>query len=96
MYLGASELLLPAHVNITGTSVPVNIAAVGTIISEVSDEIDGAAAAAGYAVSIAPPASGGPTIGYGQMVSLAKKGVTYRVLSLVFPNLPGKTSMVDD
>jgi hypothetical protein len=102
MYFGATELILPAHVNI-GTvvtqSVPLTWAIVGSIITEVSAELDGAAAAAGYAVPVTSPASGGPTVGYGQMVGIAKKGVAARVLGNIFPNLPGagsKASLVDE
>lgn len=100
MYFGASELILPAHVSIGTNTSPINVAAVGTIIYEISFELDGAAAAAGYAVPVAPPASGGPTIGYAQMVGYAKKGVAARVLGNIFPNLPGAGanagSLVDD
>jgi hypothetical protein len=102
MYFGATELILPAHVNI-GTvvtqSVPLNWAGVGSMIVEVCAELDSAAAAAGYAVPVPPPASGGPTVGYAQMVGISKKGVAARVLGNVFPNLPGagtKVSLVDE
>lgn len=89
MYLGATELIFPAHVSIGTNTSPMNLGGVGSIIYEVCAELDGAAAQAGYAVPVAPPASGGPTIGYGQMVGIAKKGVEARVLNFVFPNVPG-------
>jgi hypothetical protein len=98
-YLNASELVLPAHATVTGSSNP-NSAAVATMIAEVEGELDAAAAAAGYTVPLAPPASGGATIGYQQIVGYAKKGVTARVLSVMFPNLPGgpgaRTTLGDD
>jgi hypothetical protein len=102
MYFGATELVLPAHVRIgtvVSDSVPITYQIVGSMIYEVCAELDGAAAAAGYAVPVVSPASGGPTVGYGQMVGLAKKGVAARVLGNIFPNLPGagtKVSLVDE
>lgn len=90
MYFGATELILPAHVSVGTDTQPLDFDAVATIIWEVSAELDAAAAAQGYAVPLAPPASGGATQAYGQIVSYAKKGVTARVLGNFFPNLPGK------
>jgi len=100
VYFGATELILPAHVSVGTNTAPINFSAVGTIIYEIGAELDAAAAAAGYVVPVIPPASGGPTIGYGQMVGLAKKGVAARILGNIFPNLPGKAAnagnLVDD
>lgn len=100
MYFGATELIFPAHVSIGTNTSPINLGAVASMIVEVEGELDAALAAAGYSVPIIPPASGGPTIGYGQVVGYAKKGVAARVLETVFPNLPGgpgsKTSIVAD
>jgi hypothetical protein len=59
------------------------------MIAEVQGELDAAAAAAGYAVPLAPPASGGATIGYEQIVGYAKLGAACKVLRVMFPNLPG-------
>lgn len=97
-YLNATELILPAHATITGSSVP-NLAGVASMIAEVESELNAAAAAAGYQVPLVSPASGGASIAYDQVVGLTKKGVTARVLSIVFPNLPGgpgtRTSLGD-
>lgn len=99
MYLSATELVLPAHVSI-GTNTSPNIGAVGSMIAEVQAELDSAMAIGGYTVPLLPPASGGPTTGYAQVVGITKKGVTARVLETVFPNLPGgpgsRTSIVAD
>lgn len=99
MYFGATELILPAHVSIGTNTTPLNFGTVGTIIYEICAELDGAAAQAGYAAPIVPPASGGPTVGFGQMVGIAKKGVEARVLGFIFPNVPGagpNASIVND
>lgn len=92
MYFGATELILPAHVSVGTNTRPINLNAVATIIWEVSAELDAAAAAAGYAVPLVSPASGGATQAFGQIVGYAKKGVAARVLANFFPNLPGKGS----
>lgn len=100
MYFGATELVLPNHATIAPSSVPVNLGQVASMIAEVGGEIDGALAAAGYLAPILSPASGGPTVGFPQVVGIAKKGVSARVLSVLFPNLPGgpgsRVSMGDD
>lgn len=100
MYFGATDLILPAHVSIGTNTTPLNLGQVGSMIAEVQGELDAAIAAAGYAVPITSPASGGPTVGYAQVVGIAKKGVTARVLEQIFPNLPGgpgsQTSIVTD
>jgi hypothetical protein len=91
-YFAATELPLPGHVTLTGSSNP-NLAAVASIIEEISDELNAAAAAAGYIVPLSPPASGGATIGYGQIVGYAKKGVTAassRSRSRTCPAPPGR------
>lgn len=100
-YIGATELtlILPAGVSIGTNTSPFTVGEVASVIVEVSAELDAAAAAAGYAVPISPPASGGPSIGYAQMQSITKKGVGAVVLRAIFPNLPGapggKTSLAD-
>lgn len=98
-YLNATEIPLPAHVTITGSSNP-NLAAVATMIAQVEGELNAAAAHAGYSVPLTSPAAGGATIGYAQIVGYAEKGVTARILSIAFPNLPGgpgtRTSLGDD
>lgn len=86
-YLGATDIPFPAHVVLTGSSNP-TLDQVASMIAEVAGEIDAAAAAAGYIVPVIPAASGGATEGYAFVVGLAKKGITGRVLSIMFPNLP--------
>lgn len=101
MYIGATELtlILPAGVSIGTNTSPFTIGEAASVIVEISAELDAAAAAAGYAIPIAPPASGGPTVGYAQMVGLAKKGVGAVILRTLFPNVgnaPGGRSTLAD
>lgn len=95
MYLNATEIPLPGHV-VLGPSTNPNLNAVASMIAQIEAEVDAAAAAAGYAVPISTTA----TIGYAYIVGLAEKGVTARILSIAFPNLPGgpgsRTTMGDD
>ena len=90
-YLVASEYggQLPGVATFTGSSTPLSLGEVATIIARVSAEIDGAAAAAGYAVPIAPPASGGPTAAYAQLETIAEYGAGWKILRGVFPNMGG-------
>lgn len=97
-YFSATELVLPAHASIGASTVPMNYGNVASMIVEVDAELNAAAAAAGYLVPVVAPPSG-PTIGFAQMVSYAKKGVAARVLGNFFPKLPGpgaQSSIVDE
>lgn len=101
MYIGATELtlILPAGVSIGTNTVPFTLGEVGSVIMEVSAELDAAAAAGGYAVPIINPASGGPTVAFGQMVGYAKKGVGAQLLRTIFPNIsnaPGSRATLGD
>lgn len=98
-YISATDLtlILPAGVSIGTNTAPYTLAEIAVAISEISAELDGAAAAAGYTVPIVPPASGGPTTAYQQMQLLAKKGVGALVLRAIFPGLgaAGKSTLAD-
>lgn len=90
-YISATELtqFLPQNVNITPTSAPLTDVEVLTIIGEISAELDSAAAAAGYAVPLTPPASGGASSAFLQMQRWTKMGAGWQVLGIIFPSLPG-------
>lgn len=99
MYIDASALRLPNGITLAASSRPLTLTQVGSIIFQVSAELDGAAAAAGYAVPIAPPASGGPTGAYAQMQQYAQAGAGWLVLRDVFPNVSGtadRTSLASE
>jgi hypothetical protein len=84
VYLVASELtaMLPRQVGtITGSSFPLTIDEVGTIIARVSAELDGAAGAAGYAIPVPTTA----TQAYAQMQEYTEQGAGWRVLRRIFP-----------
>lgn len=87
-YLTASPWinLLPGVGTITGSSVPLTLDEVATIIARVSAEIDSAAAHAGYTVPIATGATQG---GYALVEELCDYGSGWKVLRTVFPNLGG-------
>lgn len=95
-YLGATQLAaaLPGVGTITGSSVPLTLGEVGTIIARVSGELDAAAAAAGYAVPLAPPASGGPSDAWALLEALTEYGAGWKVLRTVFPNMGGQSDRV--
>lgn len=86
-YLVASELttVLPAGVSIGTNTAPLTLGEVGSIIAEISAELDGAAAGAGYTV----PVSSVATQAYTQMQSWTKQGAGARVLNIIFPNVSG-------
>lgn len=83
-YIGATELsgLLPNAVpTLTGSSRPLTLYEVATIIDRVSIELDTAAAAAGYLVPVSTTA----TQAYGQMQLYTSWGAACRTLQLIFP-----------
>jgi hypothetical protein len=83
-YIGATELsgLLPNAVpTLTGSSRPLNMGEVATIIERVSVELDTAAAIAGYLTPIPTTA----TQAYGQMALYNSWGAACRTLQVIFP-----------
>jgi len=83
-YIGATELslLLPnAVATLTGSSRPLNMGEVATIIERVSVELDTAAAVAGYLTPIPTTA----TAAYGQMALYTSWGAACRTLQVIFP-----------
>lgn len=84
-YLNATELVFPAGVNLTGSSNPYTLAAAGSLIFEIEGEVDGYAAAAGYAVPIDPTA----TYAYATVRGAVKNGVMAAMLSTLFPTMGG-------
>lgn len=83
-YIGATELsgLLPKAVpTLTGSSTPLTMGEVATIIDRIGDELDSAAAQAGYLVPVATTA----TQAYAQMALYTSWGAACRVIQLVFP-----------
>lgn len=87
-YISASEfvLLLPRSVGtITGSSNPITISEVATIIERVSVMVDGAAAAAGYSV----PVPSSATSAFAQMQEIVANGAGWKVLRAIFPNQGG-------
>ena len=93
-YVSASELtvILPQNVIISGSSIPLTLGEVGTIIAQVSAELDGAAAQNGYLVPLPPPASGGATEGYALMQRWTQMGAAAQILGIIFPNIGGPGS----
>ena len=86
-YLEASVWLpelIPPLPTVTGSSTPLNVGEVGTIIARVSGEIDSAAAQAGYAVPISTTATG-----YLAIQSIAEYGAGWKVLRRFMPNQGG-------
>lgn len=85
-YLNATELssMLPLGATIGTNTTPLTLAEVGSVIFEVSAELDAAAAAAGYAVPILSPASSGPTYAYAQMQRWAREGAGAFVLFTLY------------
>lgn len=93
-YLAASELAItmPGGVTIGASTLPLNLAEVGSMIFEVESEIDGFAAAAGYAVPIAT----GATYGFAAVKQAIRQGAGAAVLNVLFPTMGGpgdKTSL---
>lgn len=87
MYLTAAELvhLLPAGPTIGDSTRPLTIGEVGTIIYEISAELDGAAAIAGYTVPVTPTTAPG----WAQMQHWTRLGAGAQVLGIIYPNLGG-------
>lgn len=84
-YIAATELDLPAGVTLTPTSSPFTLDAVASAIFEFESDVDGYAAAAGYAV----PVSTAATYAFGSMRRAVRNGVTAFVLQTIFPNMGG-------
>lgn len=77
------------NATITASSMPLAIGEVATIIEQISVEIDGAAAAGGYAVPISSTA----TAAWSQVQLLAVRGAAWMVLDTLYPSMrPGDTS----
>lgn len=87
MYAGATEItpMLPAGVSIGTNTAPWTVAAVGSLICEISAEIDSAVAGAGYGV----PVSSTATVAYARLQYLCKQGVCWQVLKPIFPDMGG-------
>lgn len=84
-YIGATELagLLPNAVpTLTGSSRPLTMDEVATIIDRVGNELDAAAAQSGYLVPVSPTAA---TQAYAQMALYTSWGAACRVLQIIFP-----------
>ncbi len=89
-YIDASTfvLTLPGMTNatITGSSVPLTIGEVATICEQISAEVDGAAAAGGYAIPVATGASEA----YSQLQLITYRGAAWMVLDTLYPSMrPG-------
>lgn len=86
-YVSATDLvgLLPGMPTITASSTPLTMGEVGSITARISAELDGAAAAAGYAVPVSTTA----TTAYLQMEDANVLGAGWRVLGRIYPNLGG-------
>lgn len=82
MYLGATELDLPAGASLGPSSAPLTINAVGSLISEVEGAVHGYLAAAGYVV----PVSTAATYAWAQIRGAVRNGVMGQVLNTFFPN----------
>lgn len=87
MYLAATELslLLPAGPSIGASTMPLTLGETGSVIAEISAELNGAAAKAGYAVPISSTA----TAAWAQMQHWTRMGAGAQVLGIIFPNLGG-------
>jgi len=92
MYLAATELtlLLPAGPSIGASTMPLTLGETGSIIAEISAELDGAAAKAGYAV----PVSSTATSAYAQLQHWTRLGAAAQVLGIIYPNLGGPGGQV--
>lgn len=87
MYLAATELtaLLPGGPTIGASTRPLMLGEVGSVIAQISGELDGAAAKAGYAVPISSTA----TVAFAQMQHWTHMGAGAQVLAIIFPNMGG-------
>jgi len=87
MYLAASELalLLPAGPSLGASTMPLTLGETGSVIAEISAELDGAAAKAGYAVPISSTA----TSAFAQLQHWCRLGAGAQVLGIIYPNLGG-------
>jgi len=92
LYLQASELtlLLPAGPSIGANTAPLTLGETGSIIAEISAELDGAAAKAGYVV----PVSSAATSAFAQMQHWCRLGAGAQVLGIIYPNLGGPGGQV--
>lgn len=90
-YLSATELtmILPANVSIGTNTDPFTLGEVASVIYRVGANFDAAAAAAGYAVPLAPPASAGATQAWAQAQQIVLDGAAAIVLGVIFPNMTG-------
>lgn len=86
-YLSASEIavILPAGASIGTNTIPLALGEVGSIIGQVSAEVDGYLAAAGISVPISTSA----TQAYPQVQRIVTYGVAAQILSTLFPNTGG-------
>ena len=96
-YVSATELtlILPPNVSIGTNTSPLALGEVGSMIAEISAELDAAAAGAGYGV----PIPTGATMAWSQMQRYTKQGAAAQVLKTIFPNLGGpggKANLADD
>lgn len=84
-YLSATDWVqsLPGIPTITGTSIPLNMSEVATVIARTSAEIDSAAAQAGYTVPIAS------CLGLSEIEQICEYGAGWKVLRTFFPNVGG-------
>lgn len=91
-YLSASELTsrLPAAVSIGTNTSPISLAEVASWIQAVGARVNGAAAAAGYALPISP--SYGDA--YAQIQEIVADGVTCRILRVLAPHVTSSTRQV--
>lgn len=91
-YLSATELslLLPQGVSIGTNTDPLTLGEVASVIFEVSAELDGTLAQAGYDVPIASTATGA----YAQLQRWTRHGAAYEVMRILVPNMgsPGASS----
>lgn len=97
-YLGASDLSLqlPAGVSIGTNTDPLTIGEIGSIIAEVSGEVEGYLSAAGYPVPIVSTVA---SVAFAQVQRIVRQGAAWSVLGVIFPNMGGpsdKTSLASD
>ncbi len=95
-YLNASEVavVLPAGASIGTNTTPLTLGEVGTVIAQVSAEVDGFLAAAGVAVPINASLATGA---YAQVQRITMQGAAAQVLDVLFPNVGGgKTTLASE
>lgn len=98
-YLSATADFIPrlpqSAGTFTGSSMPLSVGAVASLLEEFSLTVDGAAAAAGYAV----PVSSTATSAFAQMGQIVRHGAAWEVLRTIFPGQSGqgdRASVADD